>query len=272
MKYFTLCADDFGYSTEVSQGILSLISIERLTATSCMTNMPDWKNSASKLIPYKDQIDIGLHFNLTEGEALSEDKKLIQSNNVLIIKAQLRQLNKVLIKKELQCQLNAFKEAIGCLPDFIDGHQHIHQLPIIRDALIEVINENYLDKKPYVRVSANGFLKTLKQSLNNPKALIIALTGAWGLKSKLQKNNIPFNTSFSGVYDLSPNVYYQRLFKQFMKDIDTGGLIFCHPGMESNNKKDPIAETRAHEWKYFSSSDFLENLGENKLTKMAIPG
>ena len=81
MKYFTLCADDFGYSTEVSQGILSLISIERLTATSCMTNMPDWKNSASKLIPYKDQIDIGLHFNLTEGEALSEDKKLIQNES-----------------------------------------------------------------------------------------------------------------------------------------------------------------------------------------------
>jgi chitin disaccharide deacetylase len=265
MKTITLCADDFAYNADVTDGILGLIKRQRLSATSCMTNRPDWVNAAKKLLLYKDKIALGLHINLTEGTTLSGQTQLIKTNQRWIIDTFLRRANKNDIKKELRCQLDAFVKGIGTLPDFIDGHQHIHHLPIIRDALIELINDNYPQEKPHVRIAANPFLKTLRQSLDTPKAMIIALTGAWQLRKQLIKNNIPFNTSFAGIYNLLPNSPYAQLFQRFLKDVDQHGLIMCHPGELSQDSSDSIAEARASELAYFAGDGFLDCLTKVKL-------
>jgi predicted glycoside hydrolase/deacetylase ChbG (UPF0249 family) len=53
MKQVIVCADDYGMSAEVDAAILELIENSRISATSCMTLMPDWSQSANQLKPLR---------------------------------------------------------------------------------------------------------------------------------------------------------------------------------------------------------------------------
>jgi predicted glycoside hydrolase/deacetylase ChbG (UPF0249 family) len=44
MKRIVLCADDFGQSAAISQGILQLVQAGRLSAVSCMTEADSWRS------------------------------------------------------------------------------------------------------------------------------------------------------------------------------------------------------------------------------------
>ncbi len=70
MKSIILCADDYGQNASISQAIVELLKLKCLSAVSCMTTSPHWFSQASWLLPYKDYVDIGLHFNLTHGFAI----------------------------------------------------------------------------------------------------------------------------------------------------------------------------------------------------------
>ena len=242
-----LCADDYAYNQAASEGILELLKRRRLSAVSCMTNMPYWKIAAMPLKEFQNQVKIGLHFNLTEGPGGISLKQLILCSF-------LHRLNKQEIIAVLRTQIEAFKAGIGRLPDFIDGHQHIHQFPIIREALLTLYQEYYPDKQAAIRISSNGYRNDLKTSL---KAFVIGLLGAQGLRKRLEKEGIPHNTAFSGIYSLSPSENYRRVFKGFLETIKPNSIIMCHPGAASTDKQDPIAQAREQELTYFRSQTFL---------------
>ena len=71
MKRVILCADDFGISPGVNQGIIRLAEKERISATSAMVVYDEWPSNAKILREFKNRIDIGLHFVLTESRPLS---------------------------------------------------------------------------------------------------------------------------------------------------------------------------------------------------------
>lgn len=254
MKKIILCADDFGQNPAVSAGIIDLIAAQRLSATSCMTNSSAWLSQASKLKPYIGQVDIGLHFNLTEGRALAQLPQLAPQGKLptlmtLIAKSQLRLISKREVVAELTAQLQAFKQAMGCLPSYIDGHQHVHQFPVIREALVEVYAQYYPEKTAYVRI--------LNFKPRDFKARVLRILGAEKLHRLLHKQGIPHNRSFSGIYYFEPDADYRCLFQQFLTQVGQRGLIMCHPGLASDDKADPIAIARINEYRYFSSEAFI---------------
>ncbi|WP_281352708.1 ChbG/HpnK family deacetylase [Skermanella pratensis] len=57
-------------SPGVSSAIRDLIDRERLSATSCMTLTPFWRDHATWLLPYVDQVDVGLHLTLTSQQPI----------------------------------------------------------------------------------------------------------------------------------------------------------------------------------------------------------
>src|SRR5262245_17221205 len=132
-KRIVLCADDYGQAEAVSRGILELMDVGRLTAVSCLVNMPGWKEQAQFLHPFKGKIDLGLHLNLTDGMPLSaqyqrEIGAKLMPLPYLITHTMLgsKKLKPTALMAEIEAQLDAFCEAVGCLPDFVDGHQHVH--------------------------------------------------------------------------------------------------------------------------------------------------
>ena len=149
-KKITICADDFALTPEISDAIVSLIQNKRISAASCMTSMKHWQIDARKLLDLPVKADIGLHLNLTEPPFLILPGKF--SLPELILKSYLNYLNEKIIEQELETQLLKFQEAMGRLPDFLDGHEHIHVLPVIRNIVIHLYEKYFPNKNAYIRL------------------------------------------------------------------------------------------------------------------------
>ncbi|HJW12718.1 MAG TPA: ChbG/HpnK family deacetylase, partial [Albitalea sp.] len=251
-----VCADDFGLSPGVSAGIARLAQARRLTAVSCLTNGPHWR-AASALLPAT--VDAGLHFNLSDGVPLSPELRALwprfPSLPRLIALAHLHALPGAAIAAELAAQWAAFSDASGRAPAFVDGHQHVHHLPQVRDALLAAVEA--ATPRPVVRSAAHvlgpGFAF---------KRAVIAGTGARTLQRELVRRGIAHNAHLIGVYDFRGD--YRAQMQRWLAQVPPeGALLFCHPGdADASGVADPIAAARPREAAYFASDAFAADLAD----------
>ena len=269
MKCIVLCADDYGQAPAISEGICQLIQQNRLSAVSCLVNTAFWQEHAQWLKPFKDKIDIGLHLNFTEGRALSAPYikaygESLQTLSQLIPNVFLRQLDPKILKVEIHAQIEAFINALGFLPCFIDGHQHVHQFPLIRESLIEVYADYFKDQTSYMRW-VNEKIK-MADFLFNHKKIIINLLGARTLKKLLIQYNIPHNQSFAGIYSFRGRQSFPQLFPQFLREISNKGIIMCHPGLPDHHPTDKIEPNRGEEYQYLIGDQFIRDCQLNQVS------
>lgn len=255
-KTIILCADDFGMNAPVSLGILELVRARRLSAVSCMVNLPDFTLFAPELLKLKEQVQIGLHFNLTEGPLLSSTHQPFSLTS-LLIKSHLHCLNAYMVTAELTAQLEQFIQTMGFYPDFIDGHQHIHQFPIIQQALCDLYVKRLNNQSTYIRST----YPALSLSKYKVKSEIIGWTGGRTLHRALNRLQIPHNAAFAGIYDFAKETNYRSLFRQWLTLVPDNSLIMCHPG-EQSESSDAIRHTRPLELAYFLSNDFSDDCRE----------
>lgn len=272
MKNILVCADDFGQNEAISAGILQLANNNRINAISCLVNMLGWQEKSTELHRLAKPIYLGLHFNLTDGQALSQQWRTNYSSSFqrlshVIKQSYGRALHKHIIMAELQAQFDAFTEKMGFYPDFIDGHQHIHQLPMIREVVVDFYQQKKLIAFCRSTLSKQKFL-----SLSSfPKRQLISLLGGIVFKKLLREHTIPTNSSFAGIYNFHKAHNYQYYFKQFLKISDHRGLIMCHPGHQSADFNDPLYQYRHHEFNYLMSNDFLIDLKNEQCQLMDKP-
>lgn len=263
-KAIILCADDYSQNSAICEGILLLVEKKRINAVSCLVNTDLWPAMNQDLKPFLPTCYIGLHLNLTLGQAKSRLWQQyygpsFSSLSSLLKRCALGQLNKTVVEAEIQSQLDTFFNALGVYPDFIDGHQHIHQLPVIRDVLLNLYNNYPLTS--FIRNTSNGYSDLFTLS-GLPKQQLIALLGGIHFKNRLKKQAIPANSSFAGIYNFAKVKQYRDYFRHFLTTIDDQGLIMCHPGAVSTDKDDPLHAYRSQELAYFLSDDFLNDLEE----------
>lgn len=260
-KNIILCADDFGLNQGVSLGILKLVRMNRLSAVSCMVNEPDFPIYAQDLLSLKQQIRTGLHFNLTEGSFLSNPEKKCFRLKELIFRTHTRMIHKAQILNELNAQLDHYVGVMGEYPEFIDGHQHVHQFPVIREVLLDLYHQRNLKEKG---IFIRSTYPAIALSQFKVKSELLARTGGKKFHAQLQQRNIPHNSCFSGVYDFAPDSDYRALFRQWLAQVPHGTLIMCHPG-EGDDADDVISITRKQELNYFMSNEFLRDCEEHQI-------
>jgi hypothetical protein len=257
-----VCADDFGMSMGVSQVIARLAQTGRINATSCLTNAGHWRPSAPLLKELPDAVDVGLHFNLSEGEPLSADLRRVWPQLPtlpgLIANAHLGRLPLAAIAAEFAAQHAAFVETVGRAPAFVDGHQHVHHLPGIRELVLDALGP--ASSAPAVRntgrVRGPGF---------GIKRALIAGTGGKALQQALMGRGMAHNAALVGVYDFVPGSY-RTWMKGWLASVPPeGALLFCHPGA-ADGVGDAIASARAPEAEYFASEAFADDLLEAKVS------
>ena len=257
-----LCADDFGFSPAVSQGILELVQAGRLSATSCMTASPHFSESVGKLKVHEGDIDIGLHLVLTDLKPLGAMPGLTVGGRLppvgSLIKRALRGLLPTQeVREELGRQMDAFEAIMGRTPDFVDGHHHIHQLPGIRDIVIDLMAKRYVKSPPWLRVCSERPVTLLRRGVSIGRAIAIGWFGA-ALRRRATQKGFRVNAGFSGVYDLSDRIPYGQLFDRFTLGVRSGALIMCHPGHvdETLRAIDGLTDQRVCEYTYFMSDNF----------------
>ena len=259
---FTLCADDFALSPAVSRGILEVLEGGRLNATSVMTNRPHWRWAARELGHFGTVAEIGLHLNLTLGSPLSSMPKLAPGGELpklrQLLRASLRRkLPETEVRCEIACQLDAFEEAIGAPPDFVDGHQHIQVLPVIRDCLLDELAARKLAGRTWLRDSSDALSRIVARRIEIGKAVTVAGL-ARGFARAAANGGFAINDGFSGYSSFAPSRDYGADFARYL--VAPGGwhLVMCHPGHvdEGLAVSDPVTTTRERELAFLLSSRF----------------
>nr|XP_039271867.1 carbohydrate deacetylase-like [Styela clava] len=141
-------ADDLGYNEERDRGIFQCFYRDNsITSASILANGSTSQTAIVQAL--RIGIPVGLHFNITEGHPLVEPSKipsLVQKGMFLgkekfVKSARSSYINPLHVKQELKAQINWFKRVSGSYPIRVDGHQHAHIMPLVRDAFCEVLNE-----------------------------------------------------------------------------------------------------------------------------------
>lgn len=263
----TLCADDFGLSKSVDIAIIELVERRRLSATSCMVAGSTFEKDARALLSVSKDIDIGLHLTLTDLAPLGAMPHLapdgrFPSLGVLITNAFTRQLDYLEIKAEIGRQLQRFKAICGRQPGFIDGHQHVHVLPTVRRALLDLVGDGTIDRdRIWIRSCEEPFPQIVKRRIEVPKAIFIALLSR-GLSAQAAKLGVMTNDSFRGITGFSLTTDFRPVFQRFLLGPGMRPLAMCHPAMPGypNDPTDTIAEARRAEYRYFASEEFSADL------------
>jgi len=245
-----LCADDFGISAGVNRAIVDLAAQGRLSAVSCMSAGQAWAEGAKALKPLQGKIDVGLHITLTYLTPLTKEfGERHPPEKTVILKSWLRCLNKDLVEKEIRAQFVKFIDVWGAPPDFIDGHQHMHILPVIRDILLRLRAEY----APHSWMRNVVDFTALKE---DKKYGILAVLG-WRWLQLLKKHKIPHNKRLRGAYDYTKPVDYAALMAHWCA-LSEPVLIYCHPGFPDAGlaKFDAVLEPRRKEYDFFNGSLF----------------
>ncbi|WP_368353930.1 MULTISPECIES: ChbG/HpnK family deacetylase [Comamonadaceae] len=254
-RALVLCADDYALHPLVDAAVEQLVLAGRLSATGCMTTSPQWPAAARRLAHLRPRLAVGLHFNLTEthGGAHAGARPLGE----VILRAYARQLSAASLRATWRAQFDAFERETGTPPDFVDGHQHVHQLPRARDALQTELLARYAPhERPWVRSTAPA-----PGLWRQPKASIIAMLGGWTATRRWRRTGLATNPGFGGVYgfDAPDASAYGAHMAKWLPHLPDGGLLMCHPATEVVHG-DAIGAQRPVEFAYLMSEAFGELL------------
>ncbi|XP_035514792.1 carbohydrate deacetylase [Morone saxatilis] len=157
--------DDFGYCPRRNQGIVDCFQAGGISNVSLLVNASAAKEAAD--LAKRHKIPIGLHANLSEGipvcQSLQQASTLINQRGLFHGKIGFRQvlergqLSMEQVEQELRAQVRLFRELTGHLPHHMDGHQHVHVLPEVREVFAQVLSDLRI---PYTRVPVESGLRS----------------------------------------------------------------------------------------------------------------
>lgn len=251
MKCVVLCADDYAIAPGVSEAIRRLVAAQRINATSVMTVFPGLEEEAAALLAVAEGrgASIGLHVTLTGTFAPLTQGMAGASGTLpglpgLVLSALSRRLDAAAVAAEVEAQFAAFARAFGRPPDHVDGHQHVHVLPVVRGAVLEATR----------RHAPKAWLRDVTPS---PAALHGfdlkgRLIGAFasGFARDAARAGLATNRGFGGAYDFSADHDFATLLGHFLKGVPEGGLVMVHPGRVDDplTARDPLTHQREVEY------------------------
>lgn len=149
-------ADDFGVSYEQSVSIMDCYYYGKLNSVSLILNSPETDKSYKLIESLVDEEKIRCvaHLNFVEGKSLSNKVPHLVNKDgyfncsfAYLLKLGISKKRDT-IKRELQyeisAQLKKYSDLIRSKRIYIDSHQHYHMIPIVREAMWNVVKEeNY---------------------------------------------------------------------------------------------------------------------------------
>lgn len=260
----------------VSEGILALADAGRISATSCMTNAPDWSRHAQTLKRFDGRVGIGLHLTLTWGRPLGPMPGLapvgvFPAIGTLMRQALSRRLDRAELEAEIGRQLDAFSAGFGREPDFVDGHQHVQVLPVVREALLAVLVERGLAGELWLRDSSDRVASILTRRVAAPKALLVHALAA-GFRRAAEAAGFATNAGFSGYSAFDPARPIGPDMARYLEALGKKPLVMCHPGLpDASDPDEEIGPAREREYAYLASDAFPAFLKESGLRLVQSP-
>jgi predicted glycoside hydrolase/deacetylase ChbG (UPF0249 family) len=180
----------------------------------------------------------------------------------------LRRLDRTALAREIEAQLARFAAAFGRAPDFVDGHQHVHLFPQIRDEVLAAVKR----AAPAAWVRQCGSALPLRILARDFKTLALSELSR-GFRRRAAALGLATNPAFAGVYDLDPGTDFAALFPRFLEGLPDNGLVMCHPGHVDAELRglDPLTDLRETEYRYFAGDAFPRALAAAGVTLASQP-
>lgn len=235
MKYLIINADDFGLTHHINAGIFKAWKLKAITQATLMIK----REAAREAVHFALEnpgLTVGLHIDLDE--VLECKKGMPNRFSVARLSALLKtpgKLNQVIDKIEEQIAL--FKKT-GLPLSHIDGHHHLHALPVLFPSIVEMmikygirtvrVSRRYdLVKYPAIEWDENYYVKML---------------------TLLKKNNL----SMAHHFETALNIETPASLSQGVTELMT------HPGESEDWRKSELDLLASEEW--------TTQLGKNKIT------
>jgi predicted glycoside hydrolase/deacetylase ChbG (UPF0249 family) len=258
-----LCADDFGISGSVNTAIRDLVVRGRLNATSVLVVAPSFYRSdavsLNVLNSVTPRVAIGLHVALTapfrpasKGFAPVRDGAFLPLA-ATFRQAALRRFRLDALVREIGSQLQIFIDTFGRAPDFVDGHQHVHLLPQVGEAFLQVVKETA--PNAWVRQCARAI--PLAARFADRKGLLLDIF-SYRFRRRAAALGVRTNPAFAGTYEFGEEAEFAALFPRFLADVPDGSVVMCHPGFVDAELRrlDPLTTLREKEYAFLASDAF----------------
>jgi hopanoid biosynthesis associated protein HpnK len=226
-------ADDFGLSPGINRGILEAFREGVLTSTTMLTNLRFFDDAAALARAHPD-LPVGIHLSLLWGPPVSPPARvptLVDRQGRfprglarLAARYYLGRLAPAEVREELRAQVRRFLDA-GLQPTHVDTHKHVHALPGILEAVIEVASKFGIDK---VRLPREAPLAGRAAPRGAVKRDLLAWL-ARGAPERLRRAGLRSTDHFAGVADQSclNSAALCRILPALRPGVTE---IMCHPG------------------------------------------
>jgi predicted glycoside hydrolase/deacetylase ChbG (UPF0249 family) len=257
----------------VNRGIRDLITRGRINATSVMVVAPSFDTGEARALDAAigagPGAALGLHFTLTAPFRPLSSYRPVAADGAfpslrhMLARGLARALDGRAAAVEAEHQIAAFRSAFGRPPDFIDGHQHVHLLPQVGDALLAVMKE----RTPQAWIRQCGRTSPLRKRRGHAKAHLLDL-----LSRRMRRRSailgVAANPGFAGAYDFGSATAYDTVFASFLEGLPEGGVVMCHPGFVDAElaRLDHLTAMREQEYAFFAGERFPELLAERGFT------
>jgi predicted glycoside hydrolase/deacetylase ChbG (UPF0249 family) len=253
-------ADDFGLGPATSRGIIRAHLNGPVTATSMMVVTGDRASASAPLLSQAPRLEVGLHLVLTG----AGEKPLVQRRGSglvgrdgyflplaqLLLSALRGRLNRAAVGDEIARQAERFTALLGRPPAHVDGHHHAHELPVIREALVDVMNAGLLPRITRTTRLLPGTARSappvlLRQAIAQYLGVAAARTFA---AAGIASNDLFFGM-FEAAEQTSPFPWLRDLNR--LERLPPGCVVewIVHPGLpdDSWTGRDPYTKGRAQE-------------------------
>lgn len=251
-KVVNVNADDIGMHRGIDGAVLLLAEMGRVKSASVMALGRPGADVISRLRRLK--VDLGLHLDFTSALA-NRRYRADRSLRSLIVDTWSGRIDAAQVSHIVDDQLERFETLTGRAPTFVDGHQHVHQFPVIRDGLIAALARRYPGENFFVRNTQSAIWR-------GAKAWLIGALGTPCLRGLARRAGHASNADFCGVYDFSERRDLGRAWRDWLASSPPrGGLVMCHPAL-ARDPGDAIGAARVNELRFLRSAQFADLLGE----------
>lgn len=289
-----IVVDDFGLHEGVNRAALALLMQGRVSAVGALVDAPAWPEGAAALRSWaalpaaataaatsdatasaRAPCDVGLHLNLTD--RLAGGEPFCPSLVRLIAMGAAGALDLARLRREIHRQLDRFERGWGRMPDFVDGHRHVHQLSGVAASLVALLAERYPQPRPWLRCTTPRWPSGLWPGSRavgigaQLKAGLIAALGSRALARLAEREGFAQNRRLHGVYRFEGSAAaHQRRLAVWLAAARDGDALMCHPAA-TLLPGDPIAPARVIEYQALSSEEFGAALVQHGVRVSRLP-
>jgi predicted glycoside hydrolase/deacetylase ChbG (UPF0249 family) len=249
-------ADDFGETVEITRGICAAIEAGAVTSTTIMATMPGTEDALPRVAALADRASFGVHLNLCEGRPLTHGRTLVNGEGefhrkrALFLRAVSGTLSAAEVEAEVSAQIARIRDA-GVRISHVDGHKHLHQLPVVAGAVARVLPRFGIERVRLTR------LRSLAAMVQPARAMreLLALRAA----GEFRRAGLRFP---SRVADLQAIMHVANKALR-----ETNGIVelFCHPGTAQADIEKPGSCDRNAELQFLLSARFRELIEQHQV-------